>query len=454
MKIVRDLVHGYIELNDDDIRIIDTPHFQRLKRIRQMGFYSAYPCANHTRFEHSLGVMHLGIKALNAVKILDHKSITDSLEKTVRYACLLHDVGHAPFSHIGERFYYKEDLIRLVTAELKIINPSTKFCGKGAPNHELCSCYVILKHYRKILDTLNVDLELLCRMIVGEKYGKVTKKIQDSLISILNSNADVDKLDFVLRDSQMSGAKLVALDTDRLVSTYMFHNGDLAFSGKALSTVSNLIYGRDAVYNWIVNHHTSIYTNCIFERLIKNTIETNEERKKLFSHDAIMNNLIDDFDLISFIRTKKEKIPYCKELYDDLFNRKYFKTLWKTKFEYDRVIQTKNNQDKLKEKVKQFENSLEELEQIIFEKHSTKFSKGDFFICLAKFKPFTPVAGKEIYLVIDKKEEHFHDVFNEGIYKQPISELPFIFVRNEQIKNDFINLLNNPDEITSWDPPD
>jgi len=111
MKVIRDAVHGYIELCEDDLKIIDTPHFQRLKSVRQNNPFSVYPCANHTRFEHSLGVMHLGVKvfeSLNEKRTHNGEpSFDEKLEATVRYACLLHDVGHAPFSHYGEQFLYQ-----------------------------------------------------------------------------------------------------------------------------------------------------------------------------------------------------------------------------------------------------------------------------------------------------------------------------------------------------------
>ena len=106
MKVIRDVVHGYIELCESDLEIIDTPHFQRLKSIRQNNPFSVYPCANHTRFEHSLGVMHLGVKvfeSLNEKRMHNGEPPFDGkLKATVRYACLLD--GHAP-SPLREQFF-------------------------------------------------------------------------------------------------------------------------------------------------------------------------------------------------------------------------------------------------------------------------------------------------------------------------------------------------------------
>lgn len=119
-KVIRDVVHGYIPLNENDLQIIDTPLFQRLRRIRQTGAYSVYPSANHTRFEHSIGVMYLGMRVLESLKEMNI-DINEQILNTVRYACLLHDIGHAPFSHLGEVFYSKAEIINEINNGLKKI---------------------------------------------------------------------------------------------------------------------------------------------------------------------------------------------------------------------------------------------------------------------------------------------------------------------------------------------
>jgi len=112
-KVVRDPIHGYITLTEQDRKFIDTPHFQRLRRIRQSGCYTVYPSANHTRFEHSMGVMHLGSRVMETILANPGAKGVGGLARyksTVRYACLLHDLGHAPLSHIGESFFDQNDL--------------------------------------------------------------------------------------------------------------------------------------------------------------------------------------------------------------------------------------------------------------------------------------------------------------------------------------------------------
>ncbi len=97
MKIIRDSVHGDIFLDETELRVADTLEFQRLRRLKQLGMtYLVYPSANHTRFEHSLGALHL------AGKLGEKLSLTSEERKKIRFAALLHDAGHGPLSHTSE----------------------------------------------------------------------------------------------------------------------------------------------------------------------------------------------------------------------------------------------------------------------------------------------------------------------------------------------------------------
>lgn len=443
-KIIRDVVHGYIPLTQEDVEIIDTSHFQRLRHIKQTGAHSVYPSANHTRFEHSLGVMYLGARVLEVLEM----EVSTELRATVRYACLLHDVGHAPFSHLGESFYDKSWLAEKVRQLLAGLGVTSTLKGNDAAAHELCSCAIALEKYSGVLVKLGVDLDLLCRMITGERYGSNDNKTENCLIGILNSTADVDKLDYILRDSFMSGSQLITLDVERLISAYKIHDNSLVFSGKAISTISNLVHGRNALYTWVYNHHITVYTDNILKRLLGHILERKEGTKEqLFSYEAVAERLVDDHDVISFIRQNKEIDDYAKNLYAQLFNRKYFKSLWKTVFDFEARIKEPVRQDNLILAVGEYRNQIKGLEQLearIASASSGRLNEGDFYIAVAEFKPFVPMAGKSIYIQLNEHTgRRFEDIFHSNIFSKPYKELPHVFVKDNQVKEALLDVLNN-----------
>lgn len=440
MKIIQDAVHGYIELCEDDLKIIDTPHFQRLKSIRQNNPLSVYPCANHTRFEHSLGVMHLGVKVFKSLNEKRKTPFDEKLENTVRYACLLHDVGHAPFSHFGEQFFDKDDLISRLSDVLKKQGIYAELSG-GAP-HEICSCILSLEKYGDILKEIGIDFELFCRMIIGENYPQGSEKKENLLIQILNSNTDVDKLDYVLRDSQMSGAKLVTLDIERLISAYMTYNGGIAFSGKALSTISGLIYGREAVYKWIVNHHVNVYTGCVLTKILKKVFRSDEEKNQYFSYPSIADQLIDDHDVISYIRSRLHNgDSELDSLYQQLSSRHYYKPTWKNNLEFKKCIPNESNQTRLITDVGTNLQDLEQSEKIIAEKIG--INQGDIIIAKAYYKPFLPdISKNKTYIIINEDSMSFEKIFQESIYKEDEKELPLVFFKGDEQKQRFLEEYN------------
>ena len=450
MKVIRDVVHGYIELCEEDLKIIDTSYFQRLKSIRQNNPFSVYPCANHTRFEHSLGVMHLGekvLKSLNEKRVCDREPQFDMrLKKTVRYACLLHDIGHAPFSHFGEQFFNREDLVPRLSSALKEKGINTDLAVEGAgASHEICSCILSLEKYGTILSDIGIDFELFCRMIIGEYYPQPDKKIENMLIDVLNSDIDVDKLDYVLRDSWMSGAKLVALDVDRLISAYTTYGGKIAFSGKSLSTISSLIYGREAVYTWIVNHHVNAYTGRVLTKIMKKAFTSEQEKDSYFSYSAIAERFVDDHDVIAHIRSKLNKgNQEIDSLYQQLASRQYYKSIWKNELEFKKCINNQINRNDFKVLVGGNLQDLEQIEKIVAERIGV--SQGDLIISVADFKPFVPYMmkksrkkGNPVYIIINDEPVAFEDIFAETIHRNRDPKLPLVFVKGNEQRDKFLS---------------
>lgn len=296
-KIIRDLVHGYINLTEFELSIIDTTHFQRLKDIRQLTCQHVYPSAHHTRFDHSLGVLELtkqAIKHVNRNGIIGTKEknlIDNELYFNVTLAALLHDVGHCPFSHLGEVELDREDirkyLLNLIvsTKELEksvelIKKLSIKNSVEIGSKHEQLSCIVILSNYYDKLTNvssymekgqkkeLNIDFELIIRCILGitynvKEYNDSRTMVKNFLISLINSSIfDMDKLDYVMRDSFYTGIGAPQIDTQRLFrNMYLTNNYTVVFTSRAIPALQSMIDSRDELYMYVYNHHAVVFSD-------------------------------------------------------------------------------------------------------------------------------------------------------------------------------------------------
>lgn len=296
-KVIRDLVHGYINLTKFELALIDTEEFQRLKDIRQLSCQHVYPEARHTRFEHSLGVMELtkqAVKALNNngrinVDTKQDAIIDDDLLFNVTIVALLHDVGHCPFSHMGEKEFdpeiVRKDLCNTVKEhwQLKdcpgLINKLSKPHANNIGSvHEQLSCIVIIEKYAALLDNLNekaknekdscelnIDYEFIIRCILGIKYDVNTdkNKLKNTVLQLINSKIfDMDKLDYIMRDSFFTGIGAPLIDTHRLFKNmYLGSNDELVFTSRAVSVLQNMIDSRDMLYMYVYNHHAVILSD-------------------------------------------------------------------------------------------------------------------------------------------------------------------------------------------------
>ena len=289
MKIFRDNVHGYIEIPNEYVKLfIDTPIFQRLRGIEQTGMRVLYPSARHDRFIHSLGTYFLGHKAFNYFKKnientygenseSNYYNVCDDMAQSEKFwekyrilfeiACLLHDCGHAPFSHTME-FHYAKEIISedgkkhtemSLSDKLIEYNSSYAFTrdfnNSGSP-HEQMSALLVCTEYRDAIkqvlknDTDIADnVEFVARAIIGCTYqddSSIENQIKNCLIQLLNSDSiDVDSLDYIIRDSKLSGVDNINIDIDRLLGSLTLVEitecKDALFPGNDIST--NILEG-------------------------------------------------------------------------------------------------------------------------------------------------------------------------------------------------------------------
>jgi hypothetical protein len=225
---IKDPVHGYVYITEEEKALIDSYPVQRLHRLRQLaGAEYVYPGANHTRFEHSIGVMHLASRVAENPNI--SKCISEDETEMVRVAGLLHDVGHGPFSHVFEQLLDKE------------LNQT----------HEDITLWMVKNSELKdILRRMGCRPEDVGRLAVGRLH-RPGKAFLDQIIS---SAVDVDKQDFIVRDTYHTGAEYGFIDIFRLIHTLDVWEGNLAVDLGALSALESLIIARIESFRSIYFH--------------------------------------------------------------------------------------------------------------------------------------------------------------------------------------------------------
>ncbi len=224
-KVFRDPIHGYVRVQDKIIwDCIQTKEFQRLRRVKQLGSTSmVYHTSEHSRFAHSLGVYEIARRMINEVNDIN-SALTEYEKITVKLAALLHDVGHAPFSHSFESIMKTDHELYTI----QIIK------GQSEIN-------TILKEYNTTLP------EDVASVIKGSHPNKI-------LCQMVSSQLDADRMDYLLRDSYFSGTKYGEFDLERILRTMRVANDKLAIKASGMHTIEDYIMARYHMY-WQVYYH-------------------------------------------------------------------------------------------------------------------------------------------------------------------------------------------------------
>ncbi|MEJ2780849.1 HD domain-containing protein [Stygiolobus sp. CP850M] len=242
MKKVFDEIHGYITLNDLETKIIDSPIFQRLRRIKQTSLaYLVYPGAMHTRFSHSLGTFYLSQKV--GEKLQQSGIMTSEELNLIRLSSLLHDIGQFPFSHAIEPLYLQSNLSNKVLRDEIIRNDA---------------------ELKEIFEEHSVDVGKILQIYNGD----------NSFSSIIDSDVDVDRMDYLIRDSRHTGVQLGNLDLERLIDTISYgEDGNIIVLEKGLYSLENFYISRLHMYQAVYYHKTilgyEIYLRHIFKQVVE-----------------------------------------------------------------------------------------------------------------------------------------------------------------------------------------
>lgn len=239
LKIFNDPIYGFITIPNPFIYdLIQHSYFQRLRRISQMGLsYLVYPGANHTRFHHALGCLHIMQKAVNVLRF-KNVQISDEEENALYVAILLHDIGHGPFSHAMEHSIV-EDV-----------------------HHEQIS----LLFMNKLNNDFDGKLSLAIKIFKGEYHRKF-------MLQLISSQLDMDRMDYLKRDSFYSGVEEGKINSDRLIQMMNVVDDVLVIEEKGIYSVEKFLMARRLMYWQVYLHKTSLVAEEILTRILKRAKE-------------------------------------------------------------------------------------------------------------------------------------------------------------------------------------
>lgn len=408
---IRDPIHTYINFSPLESLILDTRLVQRLRNIKQNSFvFYTYPTCQTTRFEHSLGVMKIGHTIVESVlknsdrNILDQffrdlsnmlnfyegklvyrtqniEQLKHDLSEGVGVACLLHDAGHFPLSHLVESVFYQS----IQYGFLKEENPYTcdehfmdewSLVSSGPFDfklHELTT-YLLVKNSKELKKIVGknknfqkvINIALIILNPVRELLSKIRTKHQLALYEnfvntagvlrmILDSEIDADRFDYLTRDSVSSGVTSGDFDIERILSTIVLHkigqNYYIFPSMKSLSAIESFYLERFKAYRWLIHHHNSIF----YKRICYFILTKLMDRKSILYQINNFNNEvvlpIEQFHYSNFNNNKPINDIFLLSSFYDLYDRTAY---------FFRLSRLKSIKNKAQKKEKQFLNRLRE----------------------------------------------------------------------------------------------
>ncbi len=280
---IKDPIHGYVRISRTERSVIDTEPVQRLKRIRQLaGSEFVYPAANHTRFEHVIGAMHLAGTLGDVLPI----GVPRIQREQLRLAALLHDIGHGPFSHVFEPLL-------------------AKYLGK---RHEDFVPWLVKEtDIAERLEAAGLDTSILGRLAVG----KLASRERPYLDQIISGSVDVDKLDYVVRDSFHTGAGYGSFDVHRLLYAMDVIDNSLSIDDSAVATLESFLLARFESFRTIYFHKASRAVQIMMVR----ALEAARDELHLLDFDVPEDYLkLDDYKVWTGLKECKKSEKIMKDL--------------------------------------------------------------------------------------------------------------------------------------------
>jgi len=303
-KILNDPIYGFIRIPHGIIfELIEHPYFQRLRRITQLGLsYLVYPGAYHTRFQHAIGATHLMIKAVQQLRSKGHE-ISEKEEVAVSIAILLHDIGHGAFSHALEHSIAHEI------------------------SHEDLSLL--------FMEKLNKEFNGHLTMAIHIFKNKYPKRFLHQLVS---SQLDMDRMDYLKRDSFYSGVQEGIIGSDRIIHMLNVVEDQLVVESKGIYSIEKFLIARRLMYWQVYLHKTVLSAENMLIKLLKRAKELSQSGEELFGSSALKLFLKNNFTLNDF--RKNEEVFQSFTRLDD---QDVLAAIKEWQFHEDKILATLSN---------------------------------------------------------------------------------------------------------------
>ena len=368
-----DPIHDFIRVYDHELKIIDNPIFQRLRRIRQLsGAHLTYPAAQHTRFEHSLGVMHIASQAGEALREKGFLKKEDI--EQLRLAGLLHDIGHGPFSHLFEEIIQKKKI-----------------------SHEDFGKNLILKSV--IGDTLSkngYDKKIITKIAFGDSKFQYLNEIVSGALS-------ADMMDYLLRDGYFTGAEHAKIDHKRITQSLDVHKKKLALEKSALYSFESMMHSRYQMFKAVYFHKTVRAAEVMLLEALR--LSDDEFGFTSFNLNEYIK-LTDEYVLSILLSSNAPKLKRAKKFAEDYQNRNLLKCV------YERILTSKNLLEKTK--TTEIRSSLSK---------KSKVDENEIFVdsSVTPSIPLAPSKKESKQIILITKENG-----KSQAQEMPISEIPVV----------------------------
>ena len=372
-KIINDPIYGFIIINSGIIKkLIDHPYFQRLRRISQLGLsYLVYPGAKHSRFHHAIGCMHLITKAIYQIRKKGH-SISKKEAEALKIAILLHDIGHGPFSHALENSIVK-----------------------GLSHEELSLAFM-----NQLNKQYNGKLDLAIKIFTNTYHKKF-------LHQLVSSQLDMDRLDYLKRDSFFSGVVEGNIGTDRIINMLNVVDDQLVIEEKGIYSIEKFLIARRLMYWQVYLHKTVVSAENMLIKVLKRAKMLTKKNVDIFTTPSLNLFLKNDFSNLEF-KNNNKLLDSFAELDD--FDIYTCLKLWKTNkdFVLSNLSKRLLNREILKISLTKNPISKEKKNKLIdtfIKRHNCSKKEAEFFIFSYKISNSTYNIEKSNINILMKNSE-------------------------------------------------